>query len=302
MTTVALIGPGAIGTSVGAWLASVPGVELSVATRSPRDGLRVDSPSGPRAVFPEMWTEPGAARVVDWVLLAVKGYDVPSARAWLDRCVGDRTRVAVLQNGVEQTECVADVLPRERIVPVVVDIPAERRGDVVVQSAFGTLVVPDDEAGRAFVDLFSSTPIEATATSDFVTAAWRKLCVNAAGALCAATGQPNGISRQEPIAHAIRKVVAEAVAVGRAEGADLPDGLPDQVLARMQASPPMFVNSLLADRRAGRRTEVDIRNGAVVRGGIRHGIPTPLNELLCALIGVAPVGATPSDSPSERTT
>jgi 2-dehydropantoate 2-reductase len=72
--------------------------------------------------------------------------------------------------------------------------------------------------------------------------------------------------------------------VGRAEGASLDDSLVEEVLAGARKAPAEGVNSLLADRLAGRRTEIDARNGIVVRLGRKHGIRTPCNEMAVALI------------------
>jgi 2-dehydropantoate 2-reductase len=44
------------------------------------------------------------------------------------------------------------------------------------------------------------------------------------------------------------------------------------------------VNSLLADRIAGRRMETDARNGVIVRLGEKHGIATPLNRMAVAVL------------------
>ncbi len=62
------------------------------------------------------------------------------------------------------------------------------------------------------------------------------------------------------------------------------DALPDALVARLLAVPGGAGTSMLYDRRAGRRLEVDARNGAVSRIGKRHGIATPLNAAVCALL------------------
>lgn len=43
-------------------------------------------------------------------------------------------------------------------------------------------------------------------------------------------------------------------------------------------------SSMLQDVEAGRRTEIDYLNGAVVRMGQLHGIPTPFNDVISGLI------------------
>jgi 2-dehydropantoate 2-reductase len=83
---------------------------------------------------------------------------------------------------------------------------------------------------------------------------------------------------------AIRALVAEVRAVGRAEGADLPDDFPELTLAHMRNEAPDGINSIHADRRAGRRMEIDARNGVIVRAGELHGIATPVSRMMTALL------------------
>ena len=67
----------------------------------------------------------------------------------------------------------------------------------------------------------------------------------------------------------------------------LEDTLPETILANSRQVPPDSVNSLHADRAAGRPMEVDARNGAIVRFGRKHGIPTPLNEMAATLLAAS---------------
>jgi 2-dehydropantoate 2-reductase len=92
------------------------------------------------------------------------------------------------------------------------------------------------------------------------------------------------VARHPAVAQYLRHVVGEAVAVGRAEGARLDDGLVEKILNSAQESSPDAINSLHADRLAGRPLETDARNGAIVRIGRRHGIPTPRNAELVGLL------------------
>ena len=76
-----------------------------------------------------------------------------------------------------------------------------------------------------------------------------------------------------------RGIVRECLAVGRAEGARLDDAIVEQVVEGARKAPPDSLNSLIADRMAGRPMEIDARNGAVVRFGRKHGIPTLFDML-----------------------
>jgi 2-dehydropantoate 2-reductase len=254
--------------------------------RSPVGRLHVETPDGTVEAAPAVLTDPAEASPTEWVIAATKTYDSPACRPWLERLVGPDTRLAVVQNGVEHRSRFADLVPPECTVPVIAYLPAERRapGDVL-QREYGRLVVPDDAPARAFAALFADTRIAVEPVADWLTVAWRKLALNAAGAVDALTLRPAGIAQDEAMGEAIRALVAEVRAVGRAEGADLPDDLPDAILSHMRAEAPDGVNSIHADRRAGRTMEVDARNGVIVRAGRRHGIATPVSLMLVALLG-----------------
>ncbi|MBO9707063.1 MAG: 2-dehydropantoate 2-reductase [Caulobacter sp.] len=285
---VAVIGPGAVGGVVAAWLAQRPDLEVEVCARTPFQGLEVQTSGGPISAAPRVLTSPGQAGAVDWAIVATKTYDAAATGDWLARLVGPRTRVAVLQNGVEHVERFRPYVDSARLVPAVVDIPAEREAPGRVrQRRDGWIRVPAGADGEAFAALFAHTPIDAGLTPDFTTAAWKKLALNCAGAVNALTLKPSGIAAREPVAQVMRALVAECVAVGRAEGADLPDDLPESVVAGYRAGPTDGINSLHADRAAGRPMELDARNGVIVRRGARHGIPTPANSMIVALLEAA---------------
>jgi len=284
-TTIALIGPGAIGATVAAWLAQSPDLALTLCARTPLDRLEIETPGGPITARPEVLTDPGEAKPVDWVLVCTKAYDVAGAAAWLEHLVGPDTRVAVLQNGVEHVARFAPYVPVERIVPAVVDISAERSAPGrVLQRMNGNILVPAGADGDAFTALFGHTPIDARTTTDFTTALFRKLTVNSAGGVCGIVNKPNGVSRDAAVAEFMLALAEECVAVGRAEGARLADDLAASVVRGYQTTAPESINSLHADRMAGLPMEIDARHGVIVRLGEKHGIPTPMNKLAVALL------------------
>ncbi|MFO0610880.1 MAG: 2-dehydropantoate 2-reductase [Polyangiales bacterium] len=284
---LALVGPGAVGGAIAARLLRV-GRDVTVCARTPFAELRAEAPDGARAFAPRVVTDPSAVGPVDLILLATKAYDVDAASPWLDALVGANTRVAVLQNGVEHRARVARWVPAERVVPVVVDLPCDRVAPGFVRErGAGSLTVPDDAGGRAFAALFEGSGLSVRCAGDFVTAAWRKLCLNCVGAINALALRPAGVFRDDAVAELAAAMARECVAVGRAEGAALGEADVAGVVARCQRSAPDAVNSLLADRLAGRPMEVDARNGVIVRLGARHGIAAPLNAMAAAILGAA---------------
>ena len=287
MPTIALIGPGAIGGLIAAWLCQDEANQVTVCARTPLRHIELETADGVIEARPTILTRPEQGQTVDWILVATKAYDSESAAAWFSTLLGEDTRVAILQNGVDHVERFSAYLPAERILPVVVDCPTERvTPEQIRQRGAGTVVVPASNIGSAFTDLFTRTEIDATTSADFLSMVWRKLCINAAGAVNALTLEPARIAHDPHAEMLMRKLVHEAISVGRAEGANLRDSIADEVVRHYQNVPGDSVNSLHADRLAGRPMEIDLRNGVIVRLGERHGISTPFNEMAVALLKV----------------
>lgn len=284
MASVALIGPGAIGGVVAGALHGCGRHQLTLCARRVLASLKVETGAGV-VTLPAALTDPKRGAPVDWVLVATKAYDAAGAALWFPALVGPATKVAIIQNGVEHRERFASWLAPERILPVMIDCPAERRSpEHIVQRGPGVMAVPAGKAGAEFAALFAGTSLEAKAVDDFPTAVWRKLCINSAGIINALLLKPAGIFHDAEIGRLALAIIRECIAVGRAEGAVIEDGFADLVLANYRKAPRDSVNSLHADRAAGRPMEIDARNGAIVRFGRKHGVPTPCNEMAATLL------------------
>jgi 2-dehydropantoate 2-reductase len=233
-------------------------------------------------------TDPRQAQPVDWILVTTKAYDSESAAQWFAPAAGPHTRLAVIQNGVEHVVRFEKHFDRARIVPVMIDLPAERSSPGrTVQRGPAHLVVPEGKNGAEFLALFAHTNFDARQTDDFPTAVWKKLCLNSAGVVSAVLVKPAGIVHHAGVAEIIRTVVRECVAVGRAEGAKLDAAIPDEIVERMRRGSRDAGNSIYADRKAGRPMEIDARNGVIVRLGRKHQIAAPMNQLMVALLEAA---------------
>jgi len=286
--SIALIGPGAIGGTAAAALLDAGKHELTICAKQAFKTLTTTrNDNGETKSYPvKVVTDPANIGKTDWVLLAVKSHQTPSAAAWLKATIGPGTRLAILQNGVEHREHVAPYIPADTtIVPVVVMLPAERTAPGKI-TFYGRsiLTVPDDEAGRALAALFAGTFLRAESDADFLSRAWEKLCMNVpGGALSALTLRPDAIAADPGIADLARALLGEAMAVGRAEGAQLDPSLADTLMGFF-ARPNNRGNSMYYDRRDGKPLEWDARNGVIARLGRKHGIATPVSDVIVPLL------------------
>jgi 2-dehydropantoate 2-reductase len=289
MARVAIVGVGAIGGALAGHLARTGRHQITLCRRRPVDAadgaLLVHLPEGDVLVKGLSVSDPAQAPPVVWVIVTTKTYDAEGAAKWFPRLGAEGARVAVVQNGVEHRERFAPYLSADRLLPVVIDCPTERKRDGSINVRGGTLMKVEDEAmGQEFAKLFEGSAVKMDLVADFTTAAWWKLCINAPGALNALTLKPASVLWTDEMSRVAIAMVDECVAVGRAEGAKLDDGMGEFVMSLYRKHPADSINSILADRMAGRQMETDARNGAIVRKGEKHGIATPLNRMAVALL------------------
>ena len=260
---------------------------------SPRDHIEVrPDDSDPIVVPGPVLTDPadvdGPAEVV---LLAVKDTQNQSASSWLAKLCDHRTVVCALQNGVEQIERVGPLCPSSEVVPAVVWFSAEPHPDGWVRLRTGVrLVLPESNGAHRLADLMRGSDVTVELDRDFVTAAWRKLLVNALADLMVLTGRRSGMFRRDDIAALSRRYLAECLAVARAEGAKLGDDVVDEIVGLFAKAPEDMTTSMLTDREAHRRLEWDIRNGVISRKGARRGLATPISDGVVALLAAASDG------------
>ena len=311
MSRIAIVGAGAIGCVFGARLAFFTSHEVIFCVRTPFDLIKVNIPSG-RDMRVDMHTtkrknteentqkksldeiscpvrcetDPSKVSSVDWVLLAVKGHQVEGASSWLRALCRSKTTIAVLQNGVEHFERVEPFSFGAKILPVVVNCPADRFSPgVVSQNSHAKLVASDSEEGRDLQDIFAETDLSVELTSDFITETWSKLCVNvAAGPATAITSRGRGIVSEPSVSNVCYELTKECAEVARAEGAKLPSDFAEKVIERIHEQPPNGTTSMLADKLAGNPLEADAMTGAVIRYAEKHGISVPTTKTIHALL------------------
>ncbi|MBI5445367.1 MAG: 2-dehydropantoate 2-reductase [Deltaproteobacteria bacterium] len=234
-------------------------------------------------------------RRAELVLFLVKAYRSEEAAAQVPDLLEPAGLALTLQNGLGSADVLAARVGRERVLVGVtaqgatVLGPGEIRhggtGETLV-GAYAPNHASNAGASRA-AEAFGRANLPARATSEVWPAVWKKLAVNCGiNAVTALAGIRNGRIPEIPEAAAVLEdAVHEAAAVARAAGVDLgdPGALVDHVLAVARAT---AANRSSMGQDVDRRspTEIDFINGAVVREGRKHGVPTPVNATLARLV------------------
>jgi 2-dehydropantoate 2-reductase len=258
-------------------------------------GLRIASPLGdlhlPSVTVAE---DPAALPKADLVVFSVKLPDAEAAAAQLPALMHPGTVVLPLQNGVD----VAELLARHVGAPAVAQGLAyiatriaapgciEHGGDFA-RLRFGPLQPAQAPRLQRFLEACRAAGIDAEMPADIRRAVWEKFVVLAGlSGLTALTRQPVGVVRADAeLRRMLQAVMAEATALGRAEGVDLPADYAEQRMAFVDTLPHGMKASMLHDLEAGRPLELPWLAAAVVRRSAKLGLEAPVNRFIAAVLG-----------------
>ncbi|ARV83109.1 2-dehydropantoate 2-reductase [Mycobacterium intracellulare subsp. chimaera] len=289
---MALVGPGAVGTTVAALL-SRAGHSVVVCGRTPRESIELRPDGADPIVVPgPVHTDPGeVSGPVDVVLLAVKATQNDQAAGWLARLCDVHTIVVVLQNGVEQVEQVQPHCPRSPVIPGIVWYSAETQPDGWVRlRGEAALVLPSGPSAETVAELLRGAGCRVDCDPDIITAGWRKLLTNALAGFMALSRRRSGMFRRDDVAALSHRYLAECLAVARAEGARLPDGIAHELTDLFRNAPEDMGTSILTDAENHRPMEWDVRNGVIIRKARAHGLATPISDVVVPLLAAASDG------------
>jgi 2-dehydropantoate 2-reductase len=288
---VAVMGAGAVGCYFGGMLARA-GHEVTLIARPQhvqaieRDGLRMQTRSFDEQVRLKASSDVSAVQGADLVLFCVKSTDTESAGEQLRPHLAKGALLLCLQNGVDNADRLRAVLPEFEVAAAVVYVATEMAGPGHVRHhGRGELVIEPSSTSRAVSQALIAATVPTEVSDNVRGALWLKLIINCAyNAVSAIAQRPYGENVVgEGITDVMHDVVAECLAVASAEGVTVPGDV-DAAIRNIAQSMPGQYSSTAQDLARGKRSEIDYLNGLIVRRGKAHGIATPVNRTLWALV------------------
>ena len=299
ITKAAIIGLGAIGSYLASHLQTVLGDNLRIIAggarkeRLERDGVVVN---GKRLHFHVV--DPQEDCGGDYPQLAIiitKFSGLPQAIKDIKNQIGPNTIIMAPLNGVEKEEIVAASYGWENLLYSLARVSVVMRdgkvtfSDASAQMEFGEkhneTLSPRVQAVKA---LFESAGIKSVVPEDMERAIWLKYMCNVSENQSAAVlGIPFGAWNVSDDANWIREaLVREVAAVAAKKGIRITEEDIEEQGKRLKNVPAANKPSTLQDLEAGRKTEVDMFAGTMMRLGKEYGVPTPYNELFYHAIRV----------------
>jgi 2-dehydropantoate 2-reductase len=293
-----VVGCGAVGSLFAANLAGLGDVEVWAYDLSREhveainaNGLRL-SGAGEVVGHPRATTDAAELPPCDFGIVATKAMHTAPAIAATAHAFADGA-VATVQNGLGNEEALAEQV--ERVIRGTT-FPAGRilepghvqwdvKGDTTI-GPFEPSPASMDEVER-LADACTRAGLPTTAVPDARGPQWRKVIFNAAtNPVGALTGLTHGrVCEDRGLRALVSDLVDEGKAVAAAQGIVL-DADPEELIDHA-ARPDVAYDhkaSMLQDVEARRQTEIEYLNGGIVRFGGEHGVPTPLNAAILALV------------------
>jgi len=259
-----------------------------------RDGLRIESTLGDLHLKDAQVTDdPRKVGPVDLVLFAVKLWDTEAAAEQARPLVGPNTRVITLQNGVDSVERIAPILGDDAVIGgstyIVTKIAAPgviRHDGTAARIVCGRLDGRPDETLERYAKTLQIPGVDFGTTPTMKTDLWKKfVLLSGTSGITASTRCTLGAVLADPDTKSLfRKLMAEAVVVGRASGVDLPADFADVQLRFAESFPPDMRASMANDLDRGNRLELDWLAGKVVALGNQYGVPVPASEVVYAIL------------------
>jgi len=294
-----VLGAGAVGCYFGGMLARA-NQDVTFIARLERAkalneyGLEMDCKAFHETVKVKASSDLALLRDADLVLLCVKSLDTEQTLSEIKSILPNTAVLLSLQNGVANVEIASKTISN-RIYAAVVYVAAgmigqrtmkhHGRGELLI-GGLGNNTADDQENLERIRHLFEAANVPCLITSQIKRDMWLKFLVNCSFNAISGIGQiPYGEMVKSPeIVQLIEEITKEFLAVAALE--DVKISMSEALTANDSIATTMVtqVSSTAQDLSRGKKTEIDFLNGYIVELGRRHGIATPYNESVHALV------------------
>lgn len=239
-------------------------------------------------VTPEQSTEKA-----DLIIISVKFHQLDQAIKDIKNFVAEDTIILSLLNGISSEEIIGEEYGMDTLLySFSVGIDAVREDTSVTFSTPGQIVFGEktnfdlSPKAAAVKDLFDRTGVPYTIPEDMIRELWFKFMLNVginqtSAVVRASYGQ---VIDSYEACQLVRAASSEVVDIASELGINLTEADVDETFRIYKTLSPEGKTSMLQDVEAGRKTEVEIFGGEVIKLGEKLGISTAVNKTLYNII------------------
>lgn len=230
----------------------------------------------------------------DLIIIATKFEGLNNAIVNIKNFVDEDTVILSLLNGVTSEKLIAAVYGREKLLySYFIGHSAVREGRNITHDDVNTIVYgsensADFENVERVKEYFERAGINYKIPDDIIRSMWLKYMLNvSANQTTAVLRLTFGemLSNTKCMDFAVN-IMKEVQAVAKAEGVKNTETMIEDTISHLNTMIPEGKTSMLQDVEAGRKTEVDMFAGTMIKLGLEHNIPTPYNNILKEMIDI----------------
>ena len=301
---VAVLGAGAMGCLFGGLLAEKGlNVVLIDVWKEHIDainskGLKMDGHGGDRFIKIKATTEPAKLNTTDVIIIMCKATVLEKALMGVKNIVGEKTVLMSFQNGIGHEAIMSKIAGKEKVLGGTTTQasnilgPGHIKNHASLPSWIGEYEGGMSDRVKSVAETFTAHGLETIPSDNIKKRKWMKLfALTAIGPLSAIFDlNHSDLYINNKSSRASRdlgkQIILETRQVAKADGVDVSENECLEMFNKIVDSKQTNKSSMAFDVLNKRKTEIEFINGAVSKIGKKHGIATPLNDLMYKIINI----------------
>ena len=301
---VAVLGAGAMGCLFGGLLAE-KGLKVTLIDvwkehidAINKNGLKMDGFGGDRFIKINATTDPKSISPVDVVIVMCKATALEQALTNAKNIVGDKTVLMSFQNGIGHEAIMQNIVGVNKVLGGTTTQasnilgPGHIKNHASLPSWIGEYEGGLSDRVKDIAETFTAYGLETIASDNVKKRKWMKLfALTAVGPLSAIFDMHHTelyvTNKESKLARELGKqIILETRKVAQADGVEVSEDECLEMFLKIVDSNQTNKSSMAFDIQYKRKSEIDFINGSVSKIGKKHGVPTPLNDMLYKIIKV----------------
>lgn len=230
----------------------------------------------------------------DLIIIATKFDGLNDVIKNIKNFVYDDTVILSLLNGVTSEKIIAKTYGREKLLySYFIGHSAIRDGRNITHDDINTIVYGSENSNdfenvERIQDFFEQAGINYLIPDDIIHSLWLKYMLNVSANQTTAILRMNfgEMLENDKCMNFAINVMKEVQAIAKAEGVRNTESMINETIEHLHTMIPEGKTSMLQDVEAGRKTEVEMFAGTVIKLGKEFGIPTPYNKIIKEIIEI----------------
>lgn len=230
----------------------------------------------------------------DLIIIATKFDGLNDVIKNIKNFVYDDTVILSLLNGVTSEKIIAKTYGREKLLySYFIGHSAIRDGRNITHDDVNTIVYGSENSNdfenvERIQDFFEQAGINYLIPDDIIHSLWLKYMLNVSANQTTAILRMNfgEMLENDKCMNFAINIMKEVQAIAKAEGVCNTESMINETIEHLHTMIPEGKTSMLQDVEAGRKTEVEMFAGTVIKLGKEFGIPTPYNKIIKEMIEI----------------